>query len=467
MNKQINILILILFISLQVVAQKDTIKYEFGTSAAVSTGTNSPFLLQSNSYGLISNSPTNGILSAAISKDFSAQKSLFNYAFNANLIMHADNNKTTLYFHEIYAKVKLSFLDFTIGSSKEIIGNQDSTLSSGGFLFSKNARPMPKITVGIENFTNVPFTNGFVEIKGALSHGWFTDNTYVENVLLHHKYAYVRLGGNLPIHIQYGLDHAAQWGGNIPGWGVQHVSFQNYKSIFFGKSGGTDANISDQINALGNHIISQSMKFELNISDYKLNAYWQNISEDGPIRPIWNTMNIKDGLWGVSIKNKKFPLIQGILYEYLNTTDQSGPYHDKDGIVYGGADGYFSGQYQTGWSFYSRTIGTPFILAPKLNETTGGYYPYNNRVQAHHVGIEGQIAGYDYKLLSSFSKNYGIYKAPLNLKNTSIMFEIYKTFPKIFNLQLGGTIAADYGNLYGNSFGCMISIKKIGKLFNY
>ncbi|MDO9153042.1 MAG: hypothetical protein Q7U47_04935, partial [Paludibacter sp.] len=54
-----------------------------------------------------------------------------------------------------------------------------------------------------------------------------------------------------------------------------------------------------------------------------------------------------DGLFGFSVKNKKFPVIQGFLYEYLTTTDQSGPYHDKDGMIYGGNDGSCFGNWDT------------------------------------------------------------------------------------------------------------------------
>ena len=168
-------------------------------------------------------------------------------------------------------------------------------------------------------------------------------------------------------------------------------------------------------------------------------------------------MNLPDGLWGISIRNKHFPFIKGIVYEYLNTTDQSGPYHDKDGIIYGGADNYFNGEYQTGWSYYSITIGTPFITSPLLNKN-GEIYITNNRVQVHHFGIEGDIEGFQYKALSSFSKNYGTYSNPYleMIQNTSMMLEVNKQFPKLLNINIGCKIGADFGKLYGNSVGLQI-----------
>ena len=200
-----------------------------------------------------------------------------------------------------------------------------------------------------------------------------------------------------------------------------------------------------------------------------ITGYWQNISEDGPIKLITKTMNLPDGLWGVSIKNKDFSFVKGILYEYLNTTDQSGPYHDKDGIVYGGNDTYFNnGTYQSGWTYFSRTIGTPFITSPIYNEN-GQINPANTRVQVHHIGIEGDVYGYRYKLLSSFSKNYGSYNQPYSemKPETSLLLGVNKILPKLYNIEVSCSLGADFGKMYGNSTGCLVSIRKTGDLFRY
>jgi hypothetical protein len=53
------------------------------------------------------------------------------------------------------------------------------------------------------------------------------------------------------------------------------------------------------------------------------------------------------------------------------------------------------------------------------------------------------------------------------IKNTSMMLEINKQFPKLSNIQLGCTVGADFGKLYGNSVGALFSIRKTGDLFHY
>lgn len=449
-------------------AQNDTVKYDVSVLGVVSTGAYSPFWMNSKQHGKISDKPFSAGLLAGINKDYNTKKTLFNYGFKANALLQIDKTQTKVYFHELYAKARFSVFDFVVGAREDHLGNQDSTLSCGGFLFSQNARPMPKVTIGIEHFTAIPFTFGLLEVKGALSHGWFTDNLYATNVFLHHKYAYLKIGGKYAVNFQYGLDHVGMWGGIVPGNGQQPTNWNAYKTIFMAGSGASDAPVGEQINALGNHIISQSVKFDVRLSDFKLNIYWQDLSEDGPVKSMLKAMNRCDGLVGFAVRNKKLPYVKGFLYEFLNTTDQSGPYHDKDGIVYGGNDSYFSNYiYHTGWSYFSRTIGTPFIFPSTQKETDGDFYSTNNRVLVHHFGIEGDVCDYQYKVMTSFSKNYGTYSSPMMIENTSVLVEVNKRFPKYNNFEFGCSVGADIGKLYGNSVGAQFTIRKRGDLFHY
>lgn len=449
-------------------AQSDTIKYEISVSELVGTGKFAPFWLQSNRYDL--NTPASAGINqmATISKEYGSQTKKIDYGFKLSGLYRLDKQKSSFYLHEYFVKGRYQFLDMYVGAREEIYGNQDSTLSLGGLLISKNARPMPKVFIGVEQFTTVPYTFGLLELKGGISHGWFMDNIYVRNLLLHHKYLYARVGGNFPVQLKYGIDHVAQWGGQVPDplYGQQQNSWKNFFTIFFAGSGGLGG---EEINALGNHIISQSIRLDARLQDCQIAAYWQNISEDGPIGFILNNrMNMADGLWGVSFRNNKLPYIQKIVYEFLNTTDQSGPFHDHDGIIYGGADDYFNNYvYQNGWNYYSRIIGTPFITSPIYNPDSHIIRTINNLVQVHHFGLEGAYNGYQYRALASFSKNYGIISTPFYIENTSLLIDVNKYFPQFYQLEVGCAVGADFGKLYGNSFGVLLSVKKRGDLFQY
>lgn len=455
-------------------AQNDTIKYSVSLTSLASKGEFAPFWLQSLDYGRVFNGSNTSYASASVFKEYGDKRRVFDYGFKADFMVRTDVKlyAPTLplnyeyYFHELYAKSKLFGFNLIVGAKEEILGNQDSTLSSGGLLFSRNARPIPKITFGLTDFTALPGSGNMIFIKGGLSHGQFLNNDFSKatNVKLHHKYLYLRLVGiDFPVWGEIGLDHFAQWGGVIPEFGKINENLVNYSRIFFGKKGGSDATISDQVNAFGNHLISQSVKGGANLGDYKISAYWQNFSEDGPLKIFWGAMNKEDGLFGFSVKNKKFPIVQGLLYEFLNTTDQSGPYHDKDGMVYGGHDSYFLSEYGT-WSYFGRTIGVPFITSPVYNKN-GSIKILNNTVLVHHVGMEGNITGFNYKLLGSYVRNYGNMTFTSMKPNTSLLLEVNKKFGKTQTLETKLSLGADFGEMYGTNLGAMFSIKKTGDLF--
>lgn len=467
MNKIINTCILLIstLIANGLMAQSDSVQYQVEMKSIASTGTKSPFWIQNNQYGTIPFDPNSLTIFAKLQKEKSDSNKLFDYNFVSSAYINIAS-KTTAILHELYLNGRFWVFNASVGMREERYGNQDETLSGGGLLFSKNARPMPKIFVGIEDFTPLFFKNKFIEIKGGVSHGWFTDQIYTKDLLLHHKYATVRFGGTKsPVHVQYSLDHAAQWGGIAPGFSAQPTGIKDFMNVFLARSGSSSSTLFEQINVGGNHIISQSAKIELSISNYTINSYWQNISEDKPIRIMWKAVNIADGLWGLSIENKKLPFLQKFLYEYLNTTDQTGPYHDIDGVIYGGNDNYFNNYlYQNGWTYYGRTIGSPFITSPVYNKNKEVYI-LNNRVQAHHIGMQGTFKGYNYKVIGSFTKNYGSYSFYPNeqlFTSTNLQFDFNKHLKNFGGIDAGILVAADLGTMYSKNVGIMIKLSKKG-----
>jgi len=445
----------------------DTIKYQVSVQAVAASGDYAPFWFQSNRHGSVSAQPYSGNMSLYVGKDATRPRRWYDYSFGVEAIGQVDANEKSLFFQQLYGHVRLYVFDITVGIKPQTWGNQDELLSSGGFLFSQNARPMPRITIGIDNYVPIPFTYGYLEVKGGLTHGWFTDNVYLTKSFLHHKFIGLRVGGDLPVTVNYEFHHAAQWGGVSPVYGELGSSFKDWVNVFFARSGGTMNN--DQINAYGNHIGSQNLGLDFKVGTWTVSTYWQNIFEDSPIKAIWNTMNVSDGVWGISIKQSQIPFVSGLLYEFINTTDQSGPFHDKDGLVFGGNDSYFTNTiYCNGWNYYNRTLGTPFITSPIYN-TDGSIATLNNRSSAHHIGIRGDIDGYRYRTMVSYAKNYGRYRDGDNLKstNTAILLEVKKQIPELWDLDVSLSLGADIGTQFGNSYGVMFSIAKRGIIWIY
>ncbi len=437
----------------------DSIEYSVELWSSANSASRSAFWIQHNNYDIISDAPISNSTLISLSKPLNKAAALFDYGFKTSYLNQLTTQGVRNRFQEFYLEGKLGFTNLIIGANQQHIGPQDTELSSGGFLFSDNFKPIPQIHAGIFDYTAIPFTYGLIDLKGGIVHGWFQNSSNSKNVLLHHKYIALRIGNSLGHSIAYGFDHAAQWGGELPGYGIQPVNWTNYKIVFFAGHGGEDATTSDQINRLGNHLVSQHLQYQGKIGNFNLNAYWQTINEDSPIRLPWLAINWKDGLWGMTIENKKLPIIQKIAYEFIQTLDQSGPWHDKDGIVFGGSDSYFVGAYPMGWSYAGRTLTNPTVLSPSYNpwNYTSIYY---NDLRTHHWGLLGSTKGFNYKLFATFMTYYPNLQLPKS-SNQAFMIEIDK---QISELGIGIKIAYDRGEILENNFGVMFSLKKSGIL---
>jgi hypothetical protein len=440
--------------------------YPVESGMVVSAGKHAPFWFYSNQYGKISTKNNSIYLLPSIYRNFK-DSSAIDYSYNFSPLIRYDGRGRS-YMHQWYAELKFHFMHFTAGAKEESFGNQDSSLSSGCIIWSHNARPMPKLTFYVPHYTPVPFTWKYLEFKGGLSHGWLGDNEYNKNVWLHHKYFYLRLGGKLPVHVSYGLHHFAQWGGTYNGQSLPH-NLGAFKNVFLGRSGSSvdpTTPSSELLNVLGNHLGSRNFGLEVELKKHIISLYWQNIFEDGSGKAY---RNIKDGLFGMSIHSKeKNKFFSGFVYEFLNTTDQSGRYNlkpgDNSGYEYGGNDNYFNnGIYIEGWSFQNMTLGNPLVTSPTIMHGDNHDYIRNNRVMAHHFGMEGIAYSIKYKILYTYSLNYGTNDYPISPEQTqhSIYLNAEITDKLPWNIILTGSIGADFGKLYGDNFGVMFSLKKL------
>lgn len=66
----------------------------------------------------------------------------------------------------------------SVGSKERDPFGKNPQLSSGGMVEGNNTRPVPQVRVGIEEFTNVPFTNAWLKVKGHIAYGRFTDDRW-------------------------------------------------------------------------------------------------------------------------------------------------------------------------------------------------------------------------------------------------------------------------------------------------
>ena len=450
-------------------AGQDTLRWTAGLSFAIASGDYAPFWLTSNTNGDVSSNPISGNLTAGIYKEAVHDERWWDYDFDVQLTgrMPAQNQILAAgYFNQLYAHVRLYIFDITAGIKPMIYETQDTALTMGSLVFSGNSQPLPRITIGIDKYVPFPGLFGYVEIKGGLTHAWLADNVYVEKAFIHHKFAALRVGGKLPVNISYEFHHAAEWGGYSPLYGDLGNDWTAFKHVFMAQSGGNTSD--DQLNAQGNHVGSQQLMVTGKGKGWQISAYWQNFFEDN-FAFIGNGQNIADGLWGVSMKQTRWPFIQGVTYEFLNTTDQSGPWHDRDGLCYAGKDAYYQNHaYQNGWNYFYRSVGTPFITSPLYNKD-GTIHTLNSRVRVHHIGVRGDIYGFLYRVKASYARNYGndVTSRAVLSTNTALLLEVTKRVEKTWGLEFGLRLAADFGSQFGNQVGGQITIRKNGLICNW
>ncbi len=459
---------LILFPSSFLYGQINLPHWEVGLSSTAGGGKKIPFWIVSNRQGKY----FPGKNSVAIELGIYAQgdsSRVFNYDYGLELYSRYSSS-SEFWLHQAYAGVIFSDLvQFRAGLWEETVGSKEPTLSSGSVIWSGNARPMPRIQIGTPGYVDVPFSEGYLEIKGLMDHGWFENNRFASGVMLHHKNAYLRLGGRLPVNIYYGFNHYAQWGGSSPRQEEPYPSdIKSFMRVFFNIDGDPDRSGTPEgwvINRFGNHLGSRNYGIDLNLKYLSAGIYLQDIFEDNS---GISRKNFPDGLWGLWIRftNEKKP-VQAFVYEFFHSTNQSGPYHDIDGDTLGGNDNYFNhGHYQSGWTYHKYTIGTPLITSPVL-ENTSSFKISNNRVIAHHIGFEGFISSTShYRSFLTFSRNFGTYSKPFEYRKDqfSLMLELTNNI-KLFDLKASVTLAADLGEMHGDNYGILFTVRKRGNFF--
>jgi hypothetical protein len=460
--KNFIIYFLILFIVPQLTAQLKMPQASIESGTAITHGDYAPFWLSANKYGYISDNPFSIWIRPIIKTEIDWNKR-FDYSYGLDIWGRYDG-AGKLFLQQGWIKSKILFVTVYGGRMEEIFGNQDSTLSSGGLLWSGNAPPMPKLAVLVEHWTPVPFTHKYFDFKGGLSHGWFGDQPFVKDAFMHHKYAYIRFGGKLPVHIQYGLHHFAQWGGTSQLRGKFPDDLKAYLDVFFARN--TEIQYlpdgTPVANRSGNHLGSRNFGLDIDLKTIKINSYWQTVFEDGSGKAY---RNIKDGLWGLTLKTKSKSIISGLLYEFLHTTDQSGRFNWDPLTLkeYGGNDDYFNhGFYNYGWTYNGFTLGTPLITSPFYITSNSSDYIRNNRIIAHHIGFEGYKGYLSYRLLYTYSLNYGTNFYPFESTKHQHSFMINTHFSDVlpFKIDLGLNLGIDIGKMYGNNFGIQILLKK-------
>ncbi|MFC5412582.1 capsule assembly Wzi family protein [Larkinella bovis] len=453
--------------------------YSVEAGAFLSTAGTNPFWIRSNEYGEIPLKSPGFTLRAQMRKEYdSVATKKFSYGYGARAVLNVGSTNQVL-LSEIYGKLRYRAFELSAGRRREIQGLADTTLSSGSYIWSGNALPIPKVEISLPTYTRI-LKNGLIAVKGNFAHGWFGTGDSIRNYFLHQKSLYLRIGKpTWRFKFYGGFNHQVQWGGTLLypriDRGVTITKYGSDLESYLYVVGAKSLYTQDLViqngkasaeggNRVGNHLGTFDLGLEYEGNTTKWFLYRQSIYEDGS---LYHLNNIADGLLGLSLSRKQ--ATRGVLrlvLEYLNTTSQGGPYPSSIGgdDRLRGRDDYFNnGRYIDGWTYKGQTIGTPFIMP--LRYTTGlpqnlALNPnliINNRVKAFMVAVKSRISNVDFVTRLSVSENLGNYDLPLTFHQTSLQQSVVFAYHQY---TFHTTVAYDSGGLLKQNVGVSLLAKR-------
>ncbi len=460
-------------------------------AGALAASDQTPFWLRANQYGVV---PLKGPvvrLNAALHADYKSadstgHRSKIDWGYGLNVVGNIGTSNQFL-IPEAYLKGRLGAFELYAGRRKEIIGLVDTLLTSGSYIWSGNTLPFPKIQLSLPVFTPIPFTGGVLSVMGTFSHGWFENaDRLVKGSYLHQSSFYGRLGKpSWRVRLYGGFNHQVMWAGHsdfldnsVSTNGNLPSNIKYFPAVVLGTRNPFPDDQSIQTitrfeeNRVGNHLGSIDFALEINLNHWNLFGYRQFLYDDGSL--FYGT-NLVDGLNGVRIRNRDQPtgaafFLKQITLEYLFTGSQGGDLFILDDPQRRGRDDYFNNsQFVDGWTYFGRTIGTPFLTPQSEVRPTlpTRYGIANNRVSLFHLGFSALVANkVDLTAKLSYSENAGTYPIPYLTIPTQFSGLLTASLPIdiLGGVVLNGSVAVDSGELLPNSVGGYIGLRKTGVL---
>lgn len=488
-------------------ASDSTVTYSATAIGVASTGDFAPYFIGSYHHG---KTPQKGaaLLDAYAGKALS-QGQRFSWGFGAEMLAgYSSKNDYARYdaasaswtrhsegpaaawLQQLYAEVKYRGVFLTAGLKEHNSLLFDQRLSSGDFVESGNARPIPEVRVGFIDFQDIPFTRGWVQIQGEISYGVMPDDKYMEHhfnrysyhittdALYTYKRCYFRTMPAQPFSVTVGMQLGGMFGGTARYYdhGVETRTEKFSKSLksFFKMLLPTQGN-GDKFYE-GNTLGSWDLKARYRLgSGATVSAYVQWPFEDGSGIGKCNGF---DGIWGLEYRAAQKGWLTAVVAEYIDYRNQSGPMHwapsDTPGTTITsqatGMDNYYNNVSYNSYANYGLSIGTPFLLSPLYN--LDGYPAYvATRANGFHLGVEGCISPtLDYRVLFSYQRALGTYTTPWRNARTctSAMAEVKWDAAKLLpGLTVNATLAFDAGRLRGDNFGAMLAVQYSGSIFSF
>ena len=364
---------------------------------------------------------------------------------------------------EGYLKLNLSHWQLAVGRYQEVIGEVPSQISSGSLGISGNAVPIPKVSLGIAEYTDVPFiAPGWVQVKGQASVGWMEEDAYVDKAMFHHRSLYFQLGKRAVINRRTrsavslfgGLNQFVVFGGEHP------------------EDGQLPGRIPDlaRVTVPGNNLGFFDYGFTLLTRGFKLRGYTQSPFEG---KSSINPFRVRDRMAGLVVSDtRKGSFFPDITVEAINTTWRD---PNPEGIAEADDyDFYNNFLYADGWSYNGRILGTPLFFdrsraehyfgAEYASQEARSWNIANNSINGVHIGLKGYLIDdwtkLSYRTLFTHTINNGNYREENWVEdgNKSQSYFMQELTFQLNPLKINGALGLDMGNLT-NNVGGMLGIE--------
>jgi hypothetical protein len=492
---------LLMTIQLPLAAASAQTLYELSVQASAASGDHTPLWLNANKYGLSSLDKTNGYVRAGIFHPLAGDsEKKVEFGYGADVAVAAGYINTVVV-QQAFAEARWLKGTLTIGSKEQPMELKSQELSTGSQTLGVNARPVPQVRLALPEYWQVPFTAGWLHLKGHIAYGITTDDgwqedftnkqtRYTEHALLHTKAGYIKIGKEgKPLSLEGGLEMACQFGGKSYVFeedGLHHYDNGSGPKAFLHAfvPGGSDKTDGSYHNEEGNHLGSWLLRINYDREAWGVSVYADHFFEDHSMMfhlgsegygqgEEWNVRkehrfflyNLKDILLGVELRLKDVQWLQKAVVEYMHTKYQSGPvYHDHTKNIsnqISGIDNYYNHNLFTGWQHWGQVMGNPLYTSPLYNED-GHVRVENNRFVAWHLGLQGSpLPRLSYRLLATWQRGYGTYYQLFANpeENTSLLAEACFKWPKGgWSAKLG--LGMDSGKIYGNNYGLQVTVMR-------
>ena len=478
------------------------IEYHVETQLSVSKG-KTPLWLNANKYGLSSLSATNGYVRGSAIRPLSADSARrwgIGYGVDVAVPLHYTSKVVV---QQAFAEVRWLHGVLSIGSMQRPMEMKNQTLSSGSQTLGINARPVPQVRLSLPEYWTIPWTRRWLHFKGHIAYGRMTDDNwqhdfteckrkYADHVLYHSKAGYLRIGHEgRPLSLEMGLEMVTFFGGDPwtpKGDGtMQRIptgkGLKDYWYAFL--PGGSDATDGIYRNSEGDLVGSWLLRLSYDTDKWRFSLYGDHFFEDHSQMFFldydgygsgdeWQqrkdnryyVYSLKDMMLGMEFNLKNGTWLRNVVFEYLFTKYQSGPYnHDHTKNLpdhMAGMDDYYNHSVYTGYQHWGQVMGNPLYRSPLYN-TDSQIWVSDNRFVAFHLGIDGQpTKRLGYRILGTWQKGWGTYDEPFTKAHHNISFlaEAHYTLPKRWTVK--AAYAMDFGStaMLGHNAGFQLTVGK-------